>query len=171
MLQVIEEREEVIMRFWGAWGGYVKKVVMGRLQELLSELTSGTSLNELLCFMSPSLMRCCYCISLFHSNFSLRGAKSHFHLGAWVWRRYQKNKVVTLLHCSFSITRIFLTFKVGDLLSLSLLTHFCPAYRVQPAWPWEAIQVWLRVIAVYAAAFCILLNFLESGPFLKGSLW
>ena len=146
MLQLIEEREEVIMRFWGAWGGYVKKVVMGRLQELLSELTSGTSLDELLCFMSPSLMRCCYCISLFHSNFSLRGAKSHFPLGAWVWRRYQKNKVVTLLHCSLgtvSITRIFLTLKVGDLLSLSLLTHFCPAYRVQPAWPWEAIQVCL----------------------------
>ena len=31
--------EEVMERFWGAWGGYVKKVVRGRLQELLSELT------------------------------------------------------------------------------------------------------------------------------------
>ena len=33
-----------IERFWGAWGGYVEKMVRGRLQvqELLSELTKGT---------------------------------------------------------------------------------------------------------------------------------
>ena len=39
MLQIFEDREEVIERFWGAWGGYVKKWYGGDYKSS-SELTT-----------------------------------------------------------------------------------------------------------------------------------